>query len=237
MKLKKHLPNFITLLNLFFGCLSILAIILNNLSEAAIFIFIAAFFDLLDGLAARILKAGSEIGKELDSLADIVSFGAAPGFILWKLLDTTLPDEYKSFSILAFIIPLISALRLAKFNLDSRQKEHFIGLPVPANAILIASFPMIFVQEEPAFTWISQTIFNSWFLIGYILVFSFLLVSEIPLISMKFKGYHFSGNQSRYLLLVAAVILVIFFRFIAIPFILILYFIISLIHNMKHKRV
>ncbi len=236
MSVKKHIPNFLTLLNLLFGCLSILGIVQGNLTDAAIFIFIAAFFDLLDGFAARALHAQSAVGKELDSLADIVSFGVAPGMILWKMLEASLPAEYESFSILAFLVPLISALRLAKFNLDARQSESFIGLPVPANAILIASFPMIFDQEIPDFTWISELIFNYCFLLAYTGVFSFLLVSEIPLISMKFKGSGFRKNQSKYILLIISIALIILLKFLAIPLIMVTYFLISLIESLIHKK-
>ncbi|MDZ7742059.1 MAG: CDP-diacylglycerol--serine O-phosphatidyltransferase [Bacteroidota bacterium] len=206
------------------------------LSEAALFIFIAAFFDLLDGLAARALHAQSAVGKELDSLADIVSFGVAPGMILWKMLEASLPADYEAFSILAFLVPLISALRLAKFNLDKRQSENFIGLPVPANALLIASFPMIFDQESPDFTWISELIFNHWFLLAYTGIFSFLLVSEIPLISLKFKGSAFRENRSKYILLIISVGLIVFLKFLAIPLIMIVYFILSWIENMIHRK-
>lgn len=230
MAIKKHIPNLLTLVNLLFGCLSIKAIFSNDLSLAAIFIGVAALFDLLDGLAARLLNATSGIGKELDSLADIVSFGVAPGFILWKLLQMSdLPEGLDFLQYIAFLVPLFSALRLAKFNLDDRQTESFLGLPVPANAIFIASLPLVYEYSAQEYQWVGDLIGNPWFLIAVILVFSLLLVSEVPLISLKFKSFGWKGNQTRMVFLILSIILIIVLQYVAIPLIIIIYFVISVV--------
>jgi CDP-diacylglycerol---serine O-phosphatidyltransferase len=229
MAIKKHIPNFITLLNLFFGCISIMSIVRDDLWAASIFIFVAAFFDLLDGMAARLLNAVSAIGKELDSLADVVSFGVAPGFILWKVLEQNLDTDLFYLSYLAFLIPLFSALRLANFNIDTRQSDKFLGIPVPANAILIASFPLIVEQNLSGFAWLTELVQKPWFLMAYIALFSFLLVSEFPLLAFKFKSLKWKENALRYIFIGVSMIAVLLFHFVALPMIIVLYFALSVI--------
>lgn len=235
---KKNIPNFVTLLNLLFGCFSILSILRGDIFEASIFILLAAVLDFLDGSLARLLNARSPLGKQLDSLADIVSFGVAPGFIIYSLLShsSNLPETYQAIALIGFLIPVFSAIRLAKFNIDERQTNFFLGLPVPANAILIASFPLIFNQESPDFTWISETIFNAWFLVGFTLLSSFLLVSELKLISLKFTGNKGDTNKTKYLFVLLSLVLIIVFRFIGIPLVILLYFIFSIIDNRIKKN-
>ncbi len=153
MSMQKHIPNFFTLLNLLCGCCALL-FSFDNLVISSYFVGIAVVFDFLDGFAARLFNAKSDIGKDLDSLADVVSFGVVPGMILFKLIETFfVTGEYRNDNLfyipfIAFLIPLFSALRLAKFNNDERQTDAFIGLPTPANAILIASFPLILNQHS-----------------------------------------------------------------------------------------
>ena len=243
MNIKKNIPNFITLLNLFSGCLSIVAAFENNLVWAAYFIGIAAILDFLDGTFARILKAKSETGKQLDSLADIVSFGVAPAIILFQLISHS-PDlpvlEIFNINLLpfiAFFIPVFSALRLAKFNIDTRQTESFIGLPTPANAIFIASLPLILIQQFPDYQWVFDTIKSSWFLMALTIILSSLLISNIPLFSLKFKNLKWKDNKNRYIFLGISIAFILIFYFAAIPLIIIVYILISVVANqITHKE-
>lgn len=241
--MKKHIPNFITLLNLLSGCIAIVLSFDGNLILASYLIGLAAFFDFFDGMAARLLNSKSSIGKELDSLADVVSFGVVPGVIIYSLLkhnfDTPSIDfySYNLIPFIGFMIPLFSALRLAKFNIDERQTESFIGLPTPANAILIASIPLILDQTHSLsgidLQPISGIISNSYFLIAITLLLSYLLIAELPLMSLKFSSFNWSENKWRFLLLGISFILIILFSFAAIPFIMLLYILISVFQKSK----
>jgi CDP-diacylglycerol--serine O-phosphatidyltransferase len=226
--MKKHIPNSVTCLNLFSGCLGIVFAFQGNLIWASYAIVIAAVFDFFDGMLARLLKAYSDIGKELDSLADMVSFGVLPSVIIYQLFalspQTDFGAEWISFS--AFIIAVFSALRLAKFNIDTRQSENFIGLPTPANALLIASFPLIIAESS---TYFAEFILNHWFLAIFSFIMSMLLVAEVPLISLKFKSLKFQENLLRYILIISSVLLLLFLKFEAVPVIILIYFLISLI--------
>jgi CDP-diacylglycerol---serine O-phosphatidyltransferase len=208
-RVKKHLPNAITCANLFSGCIGIVFAFQQNLIIAAYALFLAAIFDFFDGFASRVLQSFSGIGKELDSLADMVSFGVLPSVILYELFLKAPPagivGNYLNF--IAFLIPVFSALRLAKFNTDTRQAEIFIGLPTPANAILIASFPLI-IEQYPN---LSVYILNPYILSVFTVVMCALLVAEMPLMSLKFKNRDFNTNIYRYLLLLFSAILVLFF--------------------------
>jgi len=198
--MKKHIPNFITCLNLFSGCVASYLAFKGNYEGAFIAILLAAVFDFMDGFAARLLKAYSAMGKELDSLADMISFGLAPGAIVFSFLTDTGTNEWLPF--VGFLIPVFSGLRLAKFNIDDRQSSSFLGLPVPANAIfwagLVYSFSPFLMD-------------NVWFLFILIALFCFFLVSEIPMFSLKFKNVSWKENQNQYLFLIGCgVILAIF---------------------------
>jgi CDP-diacylglycerol--serine O-phosphatidyltransferase len=234
--MKKHIPNFITSLNLLSGCFGIGFVFGGNVIMASYLIGIAAIFDLLDGMVARLLNVKSEFGKQLDSLADLISFGLLPGIILYSLLKIAFNDAegfqaYLPF--IAFLIPLFSALRLAKFNIDDKQAESFIGLPTPANAIFIASIPLILIQQNE--TVISNLFGNPGFIIFLVLVLSFLLVAPIPLFSMKFKDLSWAKNYIRYIFIILSVILFIIFYFQAIPIIILLYILLSIINNSVKK--
>lgn len=230
--MKKHLPNAITCLNLFSGCLGIVFAFQGNLQWAGYAILIAAILDFFDGMLARLLKAYSAIGKELDSLADVVSFGVLPSVIIYQLF--LLAPQIDSVSVWlnysAFLIAVFSALRLAKFNIDERQSDQFIGLPTPANALLIASFPMIIAENNLFFV---NFILNPYFLFIFSLGMGILLVAEIPLISLKFKTFKLSENILRYILIFSSLILLLFFKFAAVPIIITLYFLISFIQFRK----
>lgn len=237
MGIKKHIPNFITLLNLISGCIAIIFIFDGKLSIAAYLVFLAALFDFFDGMMARLLHVKSEIGKELDSLADVISFGLVPGFIMLKLIQSAFnidpnssgPIQFVPY--LALLIPAFSALRLAKFNIDTRQTDRFIGLPTPANAILIASLPLILEQNSAIggiqLNLIHSLLINYWFLIPLTLILSYLLVAELPLMSLKFNGNDKRKNKLRYFFIGLSLILLLVLNFAAVPFILILYLLIS----------
>jgi len=228
IRLKKHLPNAITCANLFSGCIGIVLAFQGELIAAAYAIFLSAIFDFFDGLASRVLKSFSGIGKDLDSLADIVSFGVLPAVIMYQILlaghQINKVSDYLNF--IAFLIPVFSALRLAKFNVDTRQAENFIGLPTPANAILIASFPIIIQHHNKYYT---PYLLNPYVLSCFIVVMCTLLVVEVPMMSLKFKNRDFNENIFRYLLLLFSAILILFFKFAAIPVVILLYIILSLI--------
>ena len=226
--MKKHIPNGITCLNLLSGCIGIVFAFEGKLEYSSYAILIAAVFDFADGFVARALKAYSDIGKELDSLADVISFGLLPAVIIYQLflqapqIDSV--SQYLNWS--AFLIAVFSALRLAKFNIDTRQSENFIGLPTPANGLLIASLPMILAGDN---VFISSYILNPFFLFLFTLGMSALLVAEIPLMSLKFKSYKISENLLRYALIASALLLILIFNFAAVPIIIFIYFLISII--------
>ena len=218
----KHVPNFITCLNLFAGCLACVSALNGNYLAAAIFIYMAAVFDFLDGMAARVLHAYSDIGKQLDSLADVVSFGVAPGLMMYSLLSVYSPFPQSNIALLAFLIPIFAALRLAKFNVDMRQSESFLGLAVPACAIFFASFIMNFQPTVPL------SILSTVFLLSLVAVSCFLMVSEIPMFSLKFKNLNWRDNQLRFVFLILSVVLLGIFQLKAIHLIIVLYIVLSI---------
>ena len=223
--MKKHIPNFITSLNLFSGCIAVLLAFQGNYQGAFIAILLSAVFDFFDGFAARLLKAYSPMGKELDSLADVVSFGVAPGVIVFSLLSKA--EMHVFLPYLGFIIPVFSALRLAKFNIDERQTSSFIGLPTPANAIFWAGL---------IFSYSDNLVSNVWVLIALTLVFSYLLVAEIPMFALKFKNYNWKNNQIQYLFLLVTIILLAVFQLNAFAPIIGWYILLSVILSIITKK-
>ena len=231
-RIKKNIPNLITLGNLTCGLLSILFAFEGNLALAGALIFYGAILDFFDGFAARLLKVNSEIGKQLDSMADMVTFGVAPGILIYQLIAMTNENPLAisnelTISLIAFLIPIFSAIRLAKFNIDTRQTSSFIGLPTPAAAIFIASLPIIGANY--------YTNFSLELLIVSTVILSLLLVAEIPLFSLKIsKGENLKSqlNIIRILFLISSVILLFILKFAAIPFIVILYIFLSIINNL-----
>jgi CDP-diacylglycerol--serine O-phosphatidyltransferase len=241
--MKRHIPNFITSLNLFCGVLAIAALMRNEWTTASYFIFLAAVFDFLDGFAARLLDVRSELGKQLDSLADVISFGVAPGMILFKLISQNAPFFYQNewlvdfLSYSALTLPVFSALRLAKFNIDTTQAYHFSGLPTPATGIMIASLPFIFQMHYMTgllfFGKVIVLLFNPIFLACMGWTLALLMVSPIPLFSMKFRSLTWADNIERYLFLILVILLLIFLHFLAFPFIIVFYILISLAFRNK----
>lgn len=233
------IPNAITALNLVSGSLAVFFAVDGQLGWASVFILIAAVFDFLDGFAARLLKAYSSIGKELDSLADMVSFGLAPAAIVFTMLEYTLfginqpiqdiEANWSQWIVLftSFVIPVAGAFRLAKFNTDDRQSEQFLGMPIPANAIFFASLGLIL--ELGTNLTIQAIILNKYVLLASVFICSFLMVSELPMFSMKFKNLHLKENAIRFLFLGTTVLMLIFFQIYALPLIIIWYVLLSAI--------
>ncbi len=244
--IKRSIPNTITSLNILSGCLSIVLAFEGNLVLSSFFIILSAVFDFFDGMTARWLNAYTQIGKELDSLADILSFGLAPSVIIYQLLKLTLRTEgllfnmeypqYFEIVILmsSFIIAVFSALRLAKFNLDKRQTESFIGLPVPANALFIASLPLILFKSEYPF--FQDLILNIYFLLLVVFVGSYLLIAELPMFSLKFKNLDPKKNTIRFVFLGIALLLIIVLKYIAFPLIIMFYILLSVFNNIVIKK-
>ncbi|MEI7662626.1 MAG: CDP-alcohol phosphatidyltransferase family protein [Bacteroidota bacterium] len=239
MRIKQYVPNILTTFNLLSGLISITLTFDGNYPYAALCIFIAAVFDFLDGNAARILKAYSELGKQLDSLADMVSFGVAPGIMIFRLLSVhcagscNAVDQMHITPYLAMLIPVCSALRLAKFNIDIRQEVNFIGMPTPAIAIFFASVPLVLYVQPGLFSLVHLdfmvTFFSNTRILTILVVFfSYLLISDFRIFSMKFKNLAWKGNQLRYVLLISSVILFILFFLSAIPVMIILYVLMSI---------
>lgn len=248
--MKKQIPNLFTLLNLFFGCIAIVFALQNgidiiyskdgeqiiglkeNICLASLFIVIAAVVDFLDGFVARLLDVPSEMGKQLDSLADVVSFGVAPGIILYQFLrmafirDTAGMETSTLLLVPAFIFSCAGAYRLARFNVDNTQSYGFKGVPIPAAGLVIASLPMIYWFGNVDF--IYNLVLNKWFLYALILLLSWLMVSKLPMMALKFKDYTIKNNMPAIVLLAIGILSVVLLKWLAVPVIFIAYIILSL---------
>lgn len=237
--MKKQIPNFLTTLNLLCGVFAMMAVFENRLDWTAYFIVLAAFFDFLDGSMARLLNVKSEYGKQLDSLADMISFGLVPGVILFFLFKESTPElvlninQINIIPYLAFLIPVFSALRLAKFNVDPRQQEIFLGLPTPANTLLIVSFSLISLNIFCDYTFLMAASKNTYFLLCLTFVSCFLLIAEFPLHSLKLKSLRWSENKPQFILMIISVVLIAIFKVIAVPIVLFVYIVLSVIIKPK----
>lgn len=236
MNIRKHIPNMLTCVSLVFGCYASVLALSGNYCWAMMAILLAGIFDFSDGLAARLLNAYSAIGKDLDSLADIVSFGVAPGMLLYDFIDRLQktiawdnPFYGKLFLLVAFVIPVFSALRLAKFNNDKRQSSSFIGLPVPAHAIFWASLLQVLSTSELSLPPVYLLVVISLLAV----VSSLLLVSEIPMFSLKVKSLAWKGNELRYVLLISAIGLTLWLGILGISFTILLYILLSIFNKQK----
>jgi len=250
VRVEKYLPNLMTFGNLFSGFYGIIICFSGDLVTGAFMIFLGAGFDVLDGMMARLVKSSSAIGKELDSLADVVTFGLLPATIVHILLLHSHQNwlfeygfrGYPIISFLPFLIVAAAAYRLAKFNVDTTQSKTFLGLPSPANGIFFASLPLIMMNDtfllnsNPVY--LSDLITNGWLLIGLTLILSWLMVSNIRLFSFKLKSFKFSDSKIVYIFLALDILLFIFLRWAAIPVIIFLYIILSLINKSNiHDKV
>lgn len=246
MSIKKHIPNTITLLNLLAGLLALIHAFNGNYNEAFSLVCLGIFFDYWDGFFARIWKVQSPIGLQLDSLADMVTSGVVPGLVMYKML-ADIQENQSQYNLtedtyymgvvpyLGFLITLASCYRLAKFNIDTRQTDSFIGLPTPANALLIMSIPMIQFHSE--FEWLVDFLSNPYVLVGVTVLSSYLLNAEIPLFSLKVKSFSWEKYKIQVVFLIISLILIIFLEFIAIPIIILLYVILSVVNNAICKKV
>lgn len=254
MTLKKYIPNLLTLLNLLSGTIAVYFAVNEEFVIAACFVFLGIFFDYFDGFAARMLKVQGDLGKQLDSLADVVTSGVVPGIVLFQLISNSVENETwenavksvlkmgnehyftSSFfiSLVGLLFTLGAAYRLAKFNIDERQTSSFIGLPTPAAALVVLSLPLILTYSANEF--VSAIIQNVWFLIGLSILLCYLMNAEIPLFSLKFKDYSWKKNKIKYLFIILTAILSTLFQFIAIPLVILLYVLMSTIENRLLKN-
>ena len=245
--MKKQIPNLLTLGNLFCGTIATILAVQSDFVTAGLFVVIGIFLDFFDGFVARLLKVSGELGKQLDSLADMVTSGVVPGIIMFNLLyqssfknlDTQLVDsgippntiimsnDYISSWVpyIGLLLTLGAGYRLAKFNIDTRQSESFIGLPTPAMSLFVISLPLI--QEYATNVWVQSLISNNYFLIAVTLVLTYLMNAEIPLFSLKFKEYSLKNNSLKYFFLATSLALLIILNFISVPIIIILYVLLS----------
>jgi CDP-diacylglycerol--serine O-phosphatidyltransferase len=249
MTIKKHIPNLLTLGNLFCGTLATIFAVKGDFLSAGVFVVIGILFDFLDGFVARLLKVSGELGKQLDSLADMVTSGVVPGIIMFNLLAEGNGITYfgeqsdfetyftgfhiNLFSLLGLLLTLGACYRLAKFNIDTRQSDSFIGLPTPAMSLFVISLPLIMQYSEIEF--VQNLIGNNYFLIAITLLLTYLMNAEILLFSLKFKEYSFTNNIVKYLFLIASLFMIIFLQYLSIPLIIILYVLLSLVKNTRTK--
>jgi len=251
----KNIPNLFTLLNLFFGCIAVIFTLQTGLSVlstaegtqyvdmpekmgiASLFIGAAALVDFLDGLVARMFKATSPMGKQLDSLADVVSFGVAPGMILYQFLRISFARQADGFDISplwflpALLFPCASAFRLAKFNVDEGQQYGFKGVPTPAAGLVVASIPLIYWYTGSET--VTALLLNKWVLYGVIVVLAWLMVSNLPLMALKFTDYKIKTNLPKLILLALAIVSAVFLKWLAVPVVFIFYIIVSLVSEKR----
>ena len=244
----RNIPNFITSLNLVSGCIAIvLSLDPGLLIYAPWFIFLAALFDYCDGFAARLFLAYSEIGKQLDSLADVISFGVAPGMLVYQLMRMVLIGNNPMFSLTSlqageiifllscFVIPVFGAFRLAKFNIDDSQKYSFKGLPIPANAFFFASLViLVYWTKSEA---LRNLVLNKYILLSFSLVFSFLMVSNIPMISLKFQNWNFRANLDKYIIIAGSMMLVLLHGVSGLAMVVPFYILVSVLSKVFSKKI
>lgn len=237
LEMTKNIPNLITCCNLLCGAIAVWLAIENRLDVAVLFMVLGIFFDFFDGLAARALHVKSDVGLQLDSLADVITSGLVPAIIMVQLLYAALSTSSNTMigytmslenpiPLIGLLIAAASAYRLAKFNVDTRQTDSFIGLPTPANALLIGSLPLILAYQPSEI--ITSVILNPWVLAVLICLSCYLLNANLPLFSLKFKNFSWKANSVRYVFLSLSIILLLLLKFIAIPFIIVLYVLFSL---------
>ena len=244
MVIRRLIPNLLTAGNLIGGILAIILTLQGHINWAPYCILISALFDFLDGFVARLLKVQSELGKQLDSLADMVTFGVAPGIMMYVFIQHSLQghglENMEWLSYFGLIIPVFALFRLAKFNLDTRQSDSFIGLPTPAMTLFFAALPLMVNDAfHPITQWkihFIAPLSHPTFLIPLILLISILMVVELPLFALKFKHFKFKENEIRYIFLTISIILLATLFVWALPIIILLYIILSVINNLTKKQ-
>lgn len=238
MNIKAQIPNTITLLNLFCGCIALVFAFHRDFEMAFAFVSLGIFLDFFDGFFARLFKVSSPLGLQLDSLADMITSGVVPGLVMYQLMidnSTTPETNYTQlFPYLGFIIALGSCYRLANFNIDTRQTDSFIGLPTPANSLFILSLPLVLQNTDSLF--VIEALTNQWFLLLITLFSAYILNAEIPLFSLKIKKFNFADNKIQIVFLSLSVLLLIFLQFLAIPLVIVTYVLLSVINNKFLKK-
>jgi CDP-diacylglycerol---serine O-phosphatidyltransferase len=243
MSIIKQIPNIITLGNLLSGTIATIYAIEGDYINAGLFVIIGIFLDFFDGFAARLLKVSGELGKQLDSLADMVTSGVVPGLIMLKLMQQNLKTEANSFvfeepildvMLIGLLLTLSACYRLAKFNIDTNQSDSFIGLPTPAMSLFVISLPLI--QQYSEVDFVKELINNNYFLIFITFTLSYLMNSKLPLFSLKFKDYSIKNNIIKYLFLVIAIVLIFTLKYLSIPLLIILYILLSIIDYYRNKE-
>lgn len=237
MPIKKHVPNLITLLNLFCGCIAIVFAFHRSFEMAFLFVALGIFLDFFDGFFARLFKVASPLGLQLDSLADMVTSGVAPGLVMYELMLKEAHSDmamYEWFPYLGFLITLGSCYRLANFNIDTRQTDSFIGLPTPANSLFILSLPLVLKYTDSMFA--IELLTNQWVLLVITLCSAYILNAEIPLFSLKVKNFTFADNKLRIFFLLVSVVMLLILHYLAIPAIILTYVLLSVINNNFSKK-
>ncbi len=229
MQFKKYVPNIITLLNLFCGCIAIIFVAQKNFQFAFFFVSLGIFLDFFDGFFARLFQVSSPLGLQLDSLADMVTSGLVPGFTMFIVLASFDLETTELFPYSGFVITLGACYRLANFNIDTRQTDSFIGLPTPANALLILSLPLIL--EEDNYHFISELLTSTWFLLLLTALSTFMMNAEIALFSLKIKKLNFKDNSLQIAFLLLSILLLFFFQFLGVALVILMYVLLSAIQN------
>ena len=238
MNIKAQIPNTITLLNLFCGCIALVFAFHRQFEMAFGFVSLGIFFDFFDGFFARLFKVSSPLGLQLDSLADMITSGIVPGLVMYQLMitnETPVATSYTQiFPYLGFIIALGSCYRLANFNIDTRQTDSFIGLPTPANSLFILSLPLVLQHTDSLF--VIEALTNQWVLLLITLFSAYILNAEIPLFSLKIKKFNFKDNVLQVVFLTSALVLLIFLNYLAIPLVIVTYVLMSIVNNKLIKK-
>ena len=238
MTIQKHIPNAITLMNLFCGCIAVVFALNNDFEMAFYWVSLGIFLDFFDGFFARLFQVSSPLGLQLDSLADMVTSGVVPGIVMYQLMGSSsgypkLGWIVEPFPFVGFLITLGSCYRLANFNIDTRQTDSFIGLPTPANALFILSLPLVLRYSDSFF--VLELLTNPFVLVGIILLSVYMLNAEIPLFSLKIKKFSWKGNALQIGFLISSLLLLVFFQYAGIPLVIVFYVLLSVGHNAVSK--
>ncbi|MBC7525115.1 MAG: CDP-alcohol phosphatidyltransferase family protein [Flavobacterium sp.] len=240
MKVKNHIPNLITLLNLFCGCIALVFVFNGNHVLAFTFVCLGIFLDFFDGFFARLFNVSSPLGLQLDSLADMVTSGVVPGAVMFFMLKNAvhlqnfeLDNVDFLFCLLGFAITLGACYRLANFNIDERQTDSFIGLPTPANALFILSLPLVLNESVIAI----ELFTNKWILIFIVILSTYIMNAEIPLFALKIKNFSFKKYSLQISFLLLSIILLLLLQIVAVPLIIVLYVFISILKTIFFKKV
>ncbi|PWA09962.1 CDP-alcohol phosphatidyltransferase family protein [Flavobacterium laiguense] len=240
MNIKKHIPNTITLLNLLCGCIALVFVSHDRFEMAFFFVCLGIFLDFFDGFFARLFKVSGPLGLQLDSLADMVTSGVVPGFVMFKMMQSSsvyMSEGYlQFFPYLGFIITLGSCFRLAKFNIDTRQTDSFIGLPTPANALFILSLPLVLEYYSAESLMVLEILTEKWVLLLVSLFSAYILNAEIPLFSLKIKKFNFKDNALQIIFLAISVLLLFFLQYLGVTLVILFYVLLSVINNKFLKK-